>query len=120
RFEIACTLVRDAKTHRDAFTLAPSYLAETTRGVIAGGLPFADRGLELTRGFKALKVWISLKAHGVQAFARLIEQNVHQAQYLAELVAANSSLELLAPVQLNIVCFRYAHGDLSEVDLNKI
>ncbi|MEK6303379.1 MAG: pyridoxal-dependent decarboxylase [Acidobacteriota bacterium] len=119
-FEIACTLVRDPKAHRDAFTLAPSYLAETTRGVIAGGLPFAERGLELTRGFKALKVWMSLKAHGVQAFARLIEQNVNQAQYLAELVAADPNLELLAPAPLNIVCFRYARNDLSEAKLNAI
>ena len=119
-FEVACTLVRDAAAHRDAFTLAPSYLAETTRGVIAGGLPFADRGLELTRGFKALKVWMSLKAHGVNAFVRLIEQNVDQARYLAELVTAHSNLELLAPAPLNIVCFRYAPEGLSDASLNAI
>jgi len=119
-FEIACTLVRDAKAHRDAFTLAPSYLAETTRGVIAGGLPFADRGLELTRSFKALKVWMSLKAHGVKAFARLIDQNVHQARYLAALVASHANLELLAPVALNIVCLRYVQNDVSDSNLNAI
>jgi glutamate/tyrosine decarboxylase-like PLP-dependent enzyme len=119
-FEIACTLVRDADAHRDAFALTPSYLAETTRGVIAGGLPFADRGIELTRGFKALKVWMSLKAHGVRAFARLIEQNVNQARYLAELVTAHSNLELLAPAPLNIVCFRYAPDGLSDASLNAV
>jgi aromatic-L-amino-acid/L-tryptophan decarboxylase len=119
-FEVACTLVRDAKAHRDAFALAPSYLAETTRGVIASGLPFADRGLELTRGFKALKVWMSLKAHGVKAFSRLIEQNVNQARYLAELVAAEFNLELLAPAPLNIVCFRYAPEGLSDASLNAV
>ena len=50
--------------HRAAFATTASYLDETARGVIAGGLPFADRGMDLTRGFKALKVWLSFKAHG--------------------------------------------------------
>ncbi|HJZ67550.1 MAG TPA: pyridoxal-dependent decarboxylase [Blastocatellia bacterium] len=107
-FEVACVLVRDARAHRDTFTLKPSYLAESSRGVIASGLPFAERGIELTRSFRALKVWMSLKAHGVNAFASLIEQNVRQARYLAELIEAHSDLELLAPAPLNIVCFRFA------------
>jgi aromatic-L-amino-acid/L-tryptophan decarboxylase len=77
------------------------------RGVIAGGLPFADLGVDLTRSFRALKIWMSLKAHGVHVFARLIEQNVDQAQELARLVTQHSELELLAPVPLNIVCFRF-------------
>ncbi len=113
-FEVACTIVRDAGSHRDAFAQAPSYLAQTSRGVIAGGLPFADRGIELTRGFKALKVWMSLKTHGTRAFARLIEQNVNQARYLAQMIGEHPDLELLAPVPLNIVCFRYAPEGLSE------
>ncbi|HSE37316.1 MAG TPA: pyridoxal-dependent decarboxylase, partial [Blastocatellia bacterium] len=119
-FEIACVLVRDANAHTDTFSLTPSYLAETSRGVIAGGLPFAERGLELTRSFRALKVWMSLKAHGVSAFSRLIEQNVHQARYCADLVDAHPDLELLAPVALNIVCFRFAPKDSSIDDLNAV
>ncbi|MGI9105134.1 MAG: pyridoxal phosphate-dependent decarboxylase family protein [Pyrinomonadaceae bacterium] len=119
-FEIACVLVRDDKTHRDAFAHSASYIAETTRGVIAGGLPFAERGIELTRGFKALKVWMNLKAYGVEKFSRLIKQNVHQARYLAHLVNEHSDLELLAPVPLNIVCFRFRAEGLSEKELNKL
>jgi aromatic-L-amino-acid/L-tryptophan decarboxylase len=107
-FEVACILVRDARAHRETFAMSASYLSETNRGVMAGGLPFAERGIELTRGFKALKVWMSLKAHGVEAFVRLIEQNVDQARYLAELIGKHHDLELLAPVSLNVVCFRYA------------
>lgn len=107
-FDVACTLVRDPALHRATFALAPSYLAETTRGVIAGGLPFADRGIDLTRGFRALKVWMSLKAHGIEAFGRAIAENVRQARHLAARVEAADDLELLAPVALNIVCFRYA------------
>jgi glutamate/tyrosine decarboxylase-like PLP-dependent enzyme len=119
-FEVACILVRDAAAHREAFAMSASYLAETNRGVMAGGLPFAERGIELTRGFKALKVWMSLKAYGVDAFARLIEQNVRQASYLAELIEARPELELLAPVSLNIVCFRYAPRGRPEAELNAL
>lgn len=119
-FEIACVLVRDAKAHSDTFRLTPSYLAETSRGVIAGGLPFADRGLELTRGFRALKVWMSLKTHGINAFSRLIAQNVRQARYCAGLIKNHPDLELLAPVPLNIVCFRFAPRDLRGDKLNGV
>jgi len=119
-FEVACILVRDKKAHREAFTLTPSYLAETSRGVIAGGLPFAERGLELTRSFRALKVWMSIKTHGIRAFSRLIEQNVNQARYCVELIEEHPDLELVAPVPLNIVCFRFAPRDVSREALNEL
>lgn len=105
-FEIACVLVRDPKAHRDTFALTPSYLRDEGRGVIAGGLVFADRGPELTRGFKALKVWMSFKAQGIPAFAEIIEQNVAQARAFAERVALVPQVEISAPVSLNIVCWR--------------
>jgi glutamate/tyrosine decarboxylase-like PLP-dependent enzyme len=119
-FECACVLVRDAELHRSAFATAAPYLARTERGVIAGGLPFADRGIDLTRGFKALKVWMSFKTHGVDAIIRLVEQNVAQAQYLAARIEATPALELLMPVQLNVVCFRYAPPDLPEEERNAV
>lgn len=119
-FEVACLLVRDARAHREAFALTPSYLTPSARGVIAGGLAFADRGVELTRSFKALKVWMSLKAEGVNRFAALIEQNVRQCEYLAALIAAETRLQLLAPVTLNIVCFRYLAAGLSPEQLNAL
>ena len=58
-FEVGCVLVRDAAVHRAAFASTASYLAVMERGPVAGGMVFADRGIELTRGFKALKVWMS-------------------------------------------------------------
>jgi len=106
-FEVGCVLVRDPVAHVAAFGLGQTYFGDTDRGVIGAGLPFADRGVELTRGFRALKVWMVLKAHGVKAVGRLIEQNVAQAQHLAGLIEAQPDLELLAPVALNVVCFRY-------------
>ena len=119
-FEIACVLVRDGEAHRQAFSQNVSYLSTLERGVSLGGQPFAGLGIELTRGFKALKAWMSLKAYGVNKFAALIEQNVAQAQYLAGLVRAESSLELTAPAPLNVVCFRYVHPNQSQAELNEL
>jgi glutamate/tyrosine decarboxylase-like PLP-dependent enzyme len=119
-FECACVLVRDPEVHKATFAAPASYLAAATRGVIAGGLPFADRGMDLTRGFKALKAWMSLKADGVDKLVRMIEQNVAQTQYLTERVEAHPDLELLAPAPLNIACIRYAPTGVAEDMLDAI
>jgi aromatic-L-amino-acid decarboxylase len=119
-FEVGCVLVRDATAHRNAFALGQKYFGDSNRGLIAGGLPFAERGIELTRSFRALKVWMSLKAHGVKAFARLIEQNVAQARYLAGLIESRADLELLAEVALNVVSFRYRAADGPEEAWNEV
>jgi len=105
--EIACLLVRDGQTYHDAFAMTSNYLVESGQEVITGGATFADRGLALTREFKALKVWMSLKAYGLHKFATVIEQNIEQVQYLAGLVEKHPELELLAPARLTIACFRY-------------
>ena len=115
-YDVGCILVRDKKLHQDTFSISPAYLAEFKRGVIAGGLPFSERGIDLTRGFKALKVWMSFKAHGVQKIGRIIGQNVEQAQYLKSVVEADENLELLAPVPLNIVCFRFNPANRPSLD----
>ena len=119
-FECACVLVRDPEVHRATFAAPASYLAAATRGVIAGGLPFADRGLDLTRGFKALKAWMSLKADGVDKLVRLVEQNVAQTRHLVTRVDTEPDLELLAPAPLNIACIRYAPADVPESAMNAI
>jgi aromatic-L-amino-acid decarboxylase len=121
-FEVGCTLVRDAETHRRAFSLTPDYLAHAERGLAAGDLWFTDYGVQLTRGFRALKVWMSLKEHGLDKYGRLIGQNIEQARYLAGLVREAPDLELMAPVPLNIVCFRYratGRGDAALDGLNQ-
>ena len=110
-FECACVLMRDPELHRAAFASTASYIAATDRGVIAGGIPFAERGLDLTRGFKALKVWMSFTAHGTDRLAAVIEQNVRQVQRLAQRIEAHPELELMAPAPLNVVCFRYVPED---------
>jgi aromatic-L-amino-acid/L-tryptophan decarboxylase len=119
-FEAACVLVRDRKAHRDAFALTPEYLEKTTRGLASGALWFSEYGLQLSRGFRALKVWMSIKEHGLDRYGRLIDRNIDQAQELAALVRAEPHLELLAPVRTNIVCFRYNPGGLDTAALNAL
>lgn len=106
-FEIGCLLVAEGSAHRAAFASTASYLEGNTRGMLATGLIFSDRGIELTRGFKALKLWMSLKAYGLRALGTQIEQNMEQSQFLEQRVKEEPELELLAARKLNIVCFRY-------------
>ncbi|HEV8150600.1 MAG TPA: pyridoxal-dependent decarboxylase [Gemmatimonadales bacterium] len=106
-YDVGCVLVRDPEAHRRPFATTASYLARLERGAAPNDHDPGSLGPELSREFRGLKVWLLLKEHGVAAFARLIEQNVAQAQYLAGLVQRHAELELLAPVPLNIVCLRY-------------
>lgn len=119
-FEVGCVLVRDPEMHRAAFATAASYLTEMDRGPAAGGMTFAERGVELSRGFKALKVWMSLKAHGVEALREVIEQNIAQAHYLGGLIDEARELELMAPVTMNVVCLRYRITGADERQLNAL
>lgn len=124
-YEIGCVLVQQEETHRKAFSLTPAYLThgEGGRGMSGGDLPwFSDYGFQLSRGFRALKAWMSIKEHGSRKYGRLIQQNIDQARYLAKLVDASPELELAAPVTLNVVCFRYitpGQDDSALDELNK-
>ena len=86
----------------------------------AGRHWFSDYGLQLSRQFRALKVWFSIKEHGLERFGRMIARNVEQAHYLGELIAQAPALECLAPIGLDIVCFRYNPGGLDTERLNAI
>lgn len=113
-FEVGCLLVRDEDLHHGTFAVRPAYLAHQERGIGGGSMWFSEYGLQLSRQFRALKVWMSIKEHGLDRFGRMISRNVRQAHHLAELVAAAPQLEMMAPVGLDIVCFRYNPGDLDE------
>jgi aromatic-L-amino-acid decarboxylase len=119
-FEVGLALVRDEAAHRAAFATRSSYLEPTPRGIVAGGLPFAELGVQLSRGFRALKVWMSFKTYGARALGRLVEQNVRQARHLRDLVLAHPRLELMAPVPLNVVCFRFASPGLDDAALDRV
>jgi aromatic-L-amino-acid decarboxylase len=119
-YDVACILVRDGKAHRQAFELPAAYLQALPGSVADGPAAFADFGPQLSRGFRALKVWMSLKAYGLETFASLIARNIHQAQYLAFRIRGHPRLELLAPVPLNVVNFRYFAAELEPEKLNEI
>jgi glutamate/tyrosine decarboxylase-like PLP-dependent enzyme len=119
-YDTGCTLVRDREKHRAAFAVEASYLNKLEGGIAAAPIAFADYGPQLSRGFRALKVWMNLKAYGSERFGRLIAQNIQQAHYLKERVAAEPALELLAPVPLNIVNFRYKKPGLDAPALNQL
>lgn len=119
-YEVGCLLVRDAKKHRDSFAIEPNYLLAHERGLAAGPDSFNNFGMELSRGFKALKIWMSLKENGIEKYKNMIEQNIAQARYLAELVRSHEELELMADVQLSIVCYRFNFGEHSTEELNAI
>jgi aromatic-L-amino-acid decarboxylase len=106
-YEAGCILVRDAEKHAAAFASQADYLAKAEGGIAGGGKRFADRGPQLSRGFRALKIWMVLKATGADRLGAAMRQNVAQASYLADRVREDDALELLAPAPLNIVCFRY-------------
>jgi glutamate/tyrosine decarboxylase-like PLP-dependent enzyme len=120
QYDAGCVLVRDGKLHKQTFATRPDYLQHLDRGLAGGGEWFTDLGPELSRSFRALKVWFALKTHGASGFARMIEKNCRQAQYLAKLVTANSPLELLAHPTLNVVCFRCRPEGMSDEELDKL
>jgi aromatic-L-amino-acid/L-tryptophan decarboxylase len=121
-YEAGCVLVRSDAEHRAAFQYDAAYMAPATRGLSAArSQQFTEYGPQLSRGFRALKIWMGIKEQGIDKFRRLIEQNVRQAGYLAQLVTDSPSLELLAPVPLNVVCLRYRpSGATTEEELNAI
>ncbi len=105
-FEAGCALVRDRSAHRGTFATTAEYMETSRRGMAAAEW-LCDYGLQTSRGFRALKIWMSLKEHGVEKFGRLIDQNIAQAAYLSSLIETEPTLELAVPTNINIVCYRY-------------
>jgi len=118
-FEVGCALVRDAASHLRSFSTTPEYLEAAPRG-IASGTWLHDFGLQTSRGFRALKVWMALKEHGLAKFGRLIDQDLAHARYLSERIEATPELTLCFPNVINIVCFRYDPGGLPEAALKRL
>ncbi|MDP9178307.1 MAG: pyridoxal-dependent decarboxylase, partial [Gemmatimonadota bacterium] len=103
-FECGCLLVRDPTTLESAFRIFPEYLKDVQPG--EEEVNFADRGEQLTRYSRALKVWLSVSYFGTAAIARAIEDAMDRARLLDELVRASDDFEILSPAQFGIVCFR--------------
>jgi glutamate/tyrosine decarboxylase-like PLP-dependent enzyme len=112
QYDCGAVLVRHGESHRAAFAMRPHYLEGQEQGVGGGDPWYCDYGLELSRGFRALKVWSCLRAYGIERLGRKISDNCRQAARMAALVEAAEELELGAPVVLNVCCFRHAPKEM--------
>lgn len=119
-YDAGCVLIRDERIHRHTFALRPDYLAGAERGLAGGNPWFCEYGVDLSRGFRALKVWFTLMTHGTERLGAAIAMNVAQAGWLAERVRGEAELELLAPVPLNIACFRYRRPGMTDAALDAL
>ncbi len=108
-FEAGCLLVRDVRHLERAFSVHPEYLQDAELGM--EHVNFADRGLQLTRSFRALKVWMSVQTFGLAAFRRAVAGGIELADRAASYVADSATLELLCPASLGVVCFRFGPPD---------
>jgi glutamate/tyrosine decarboxylase-like PLP-dependent enzyme len=115
-YDAGFLLVRDGEKHRDAFAAPAAYLRRETRGLAAGSQWPCDLGPDLSRGFRALKTWFTLKTYGTDKLGAVIARCCALARYLEARIAAEPRLELLAPVNLNIVCFRCRADDADRVN----
>lgn len=119
-FEAACVLIKSRTAHYNTFTLTPDYLEHGDRGASGAKVWLTDYGLQLSRSFRALKVWMALKTHGVEAIGKSIQMNIEQTAYLVSLIERAPELQRMAPAPLNIVCFRYAQSGLSPDALDRL
>ena len=115
-YDAGFLIVRDGKRHRDTFAAPAAYLRRETRGLAAGSAWPCDLGPDLSRGFRALKTWFTLKTYGTEKLGAIISRTCALAGYLEARISAEPRLELMAPVQLNIVCFRYRAADPNKIN----
>lgn len=112
-FEAGCVLVKKPSFMSQTFAMDADYIhLDNDRISKKEDIDFSDYGLQLSRGFRALKIWMSLKQYGVKKYARIIDQNIYLAQYLEEILSESNDFEIVAPMSLSVVCFRYVPRDL--------
>lgn len=117
-YDAGFVLVRDGNLHHSTFASPAAYLRRETRGMAAGSPWPCDFGPDLSRGFRALKTWFTIKVYGTEKLGKVISGTCALAQYMKQRIEATPTLELLAPVSLNIVCFRYRSEDADRVNAN--
>lgn len=119
-YDAGFILVRDGTLHHDTFASPAAYLKRETRGMAAGSPWPCDFGPDLSRGFRALKTWFTIQVYGAEKLGQVISGTCALAQYLKQRIEASPQLELLAPVSLNIVCFRYRGPDVNQSNSDRV
>ncbi len=115
-YDAGFVLIRDGGLHLDTFASPARYLERETRGLAAGSPWPCDLGPDLSRGFRALKTWFTIKVYGTERLGQAISKTCALAQYMKGCIDSRPELELLAPVSLNIVCFRYRGDDADRLN----
>lgn len=118
--DAGCLLFRDEATAKAAFNTDDADYIKVHGLVDDETFAYWDFGVELSRRFRALKIWMTLRYYGVKRLSRTISEDIALAEYLGELVSNDSEFELLAPVELSICCFRYRPANIPESDLNQL
>jgi aromatic-L-amino-acid decarboxylase len=103
--ETGCVLVRAGRRMRETFHILPDYMRDVERE--EREVNFCDYGLQLTRGFRALKVWMTVKTHGIARIREIIDQCLDLTQYAARLFQQSPQLEIVTPPSLGVFTFRY-------------
>src|SRR5262245_11836741 len=112
--EAGFVMVRDGEAMRAAYSLVPPYIRTQGSSSAVMGLPwFSEYGIQQSRGFRALKVWMTMKQFGIEGHRAAVEANVALARYLADRVRESPDLELVAS-GLSVVCFRYRASEVSD------
>jgi glutamate/tyrosine decarboxylase-like PLP-dependent enzyme len=119
--DVGALLVKNGSIHKATFAHTPAYLSSLHHLPDADALTnFSDYGVELTRRFRALKVWFSIKEHGLVKIGRAIQRNIALARSFVTLLKEMNDLELVAEGPLQIVCFRYHPPGIDESHLNEL
>jgi aromatic-L-amino-acid decarboxylase len=119
-YDAGFILIRDSQLHLDTFAAPAAYLRRDARGMAAGSPWPCDFGPDLSRGFRALKAWFTLQVYGAEKMGKVIAHTCELARYLGQCIAQTPELELLAPVSLNIVCFRYRCSDADGENMDRV
>ncbi len=119
-YDAGFILVRDGDLHQSAFASPAAYLKRESRGMAAGSPWPCDFGPDLSRGFRALKTWFTLKVYGKKKLGQVISNTCALAQHMKRRIEAEPQLELLAPVALNIVCFRYRSANANQINADLV
>ena len=117
-FEIGCALVREERWLTETFRILPEYLRDVHRS--EEEVNFCDRGVQLTRNFRALKLWMSLKTFGLTAFREAITRGMRLAEVAERRLRECGCFEVVTPAQLGVVTFRYARPGLAEEQVEAI